>query len=144
VVEDLLDQLVERLRLAEHLVEGGAADEVPDGGLGDLVDRGVDVLDLDDRLHRVDPAEVGDGCHADRDVVLGDDLLGLDGHGDGPLAHLPQLVDQRDHEPQPRLADLRAELAQPEHDALLVLMHDGYTQPAGHLASSLARPEPTS
>ena len=60
-----------RSGFGEGLVEGVLPDDFPQGGLGDLgdlVDRGPDVLDRDHRLHRVDDAVVGDGGHVDADV----------------------------------------------------------------------------
>src|ERR1017187_5643783 len=57
---------------------------LPECGLSDLVDGGVDALDRDNRLHRVDDTEVRDGRDVHTDVVPGDDALGLDRHGDDP------------------------------------------------------------
>ena len=122
-VEDLADVEVDLVGLGQGLVQGVLADDLAQRGLGDLVDRGVDVLDRDDRLHRVDDPEVGDRGDVDADVVAGDDALGLDRHRDDPQRHPVQHVDERDDQPEPGLA--RAEHpAEPEQHPLLVLLDD--------------------
>ena len=122
-VEDLADVEVDPVGLGQRLVQGVLADDLAQRGLGDLVDRGVDVLDRDDRLHRVDDPEVGDRRHVDADVVAGDDALRLDRHRDDPQRHPVQHVDERDDEPQPGLA-YAEHPAEPEQHALLVLLDD--------------------
>jgi hypothetical protein len=59
----------------------------------------LDVLDRDHGLHRVHHPVVGDGGHIHAHVVLGDDALRLDGHGDDPQGHPMEYVDDRDDDP---------------------------------------------
>src|ERR1035437_2758242 len=122
-VEDLADVQVDLVGLGQGLVQGVLADDLAQGGLGDLVDGGVDVLDSDDGFDGVDDAEVGDGGDVDADVVAGDDALRLDGHGDDPQRHPVQHVGERDDEPEAGVAGA-ADPAQPEQHALLVLLDD--------------------
>jgi hypothetical protein len=95
-------------------------DDLPQRGLGDLVDGGVDIFDRHDRLHRVDHPEIRHRRDIDADVVAGDDALGLDRHRDDSQRHPMQDVDERDDHPQPGLARAQHP-AQPEQDALLIL-----------------------
>ena len=67
-----------------RLVQAVLADDFPQRRLSDLVDRSVDVLDSDNRLHRIDNLEVGHRRHVDADVVAGDDPLRLDRHRHDP------------------------------------------------------------
>ena len=122
-VEDLADADVDAVGLGQGLVQGVLADDLAQGGLRDLVDGVGDVLDGDDRLHRVDDPVVGDRGHVHADVVAGDDALRLDGHGDDAQAHPAQVVDERDDEGQARLA-YSDDASEPEQHALLVLLDD--------------------
>ena len=122
-VEDRADVEVDLVGLGEGLVQGVLADDLAQGGLGDLVDGGVDVLDGDDGLHGVDDPEVGDGGDVDADVVAGDDALGLDRHGDDPQRDAVQHVDERDDQPEPG-STFAEHPPEPEQHALLVLLDD--------------------
>jgi hypothetical protein len=102
---------------------GVLADDLAQGGPGDLVDGRTDVFDGHHRPDRVDDAEVDDGGHVDADVVAGDDALGLDGHGDDAQAHPVQDVHERDDDGQAGLADAD-DAAEPEEHSLLVLFDD--------------------
>src|SRR6188508_3355545 len=59
LVDDLLQVLVEPLALGEQLIEIRLAEHRAQRGLGDLRGGEQEVLDLDDRLVRVDHPEVG-------------------------------------------------------------------------------------
>jgi hypothetical protein len=83
-VEDLADVLVDGVGLRQRLVERVAPDDRAKRGLGDLVDRGGDVLDRHHRAHDVLDAVVGDRRDVDADVVAGDDPLRLDRHRHDP------------------------------------------------------------
>ena len=81
--------------------------------------------DVDDALERVDDPPVDQEVDVDRGVVLGDRRLARD--LDELLADvdLDRPIDDRDEEPQARVADHRlVRLAQPEDDHLLVLLDD--------------------
>src|SRR5664279_2060088 len=122
-VEDLADVQVDPVGLREGLVERVLTDHLAQRGLGDLVDRGVDVLDRDDRLHRVNDLEVGHRRHVDADVVTSDDALGLDRHGDDPQRDPVQHVDERDDHPQAWSAHAD-DATESEQDPDLVLLDD--------------------
>ena len=81
------------------------------------------MLDVDDRLHRVDDPVVDDGVDGQRDVVPGDGALRGDAHHDGLHGHLPHPVDERDEQPKTGLAKARQQPAEPQDDALLVLLY---------------------
>jgi hypothetical protein len=74
-VEDLADVPIDAFGLGQQLVEGMASHHRAEGGLGDLADRGLDVLDRDHRTDRILHAVIRHGGHVDADVVLGDDPL---------------------------------------------------------------------
>ena len=78
LVDDVLDLVVDARGIRQQLIEAEASDHVAHGGLADLVDRVIDVLDRDHGLFRIGDVIVGDRCDIDRDVVLGDDLLRRD------------------------------------------------------------------
>ena len=91
------------------------------------------LLTLTHALERVDDPPVDEEVDVDRGVVLGDRRLARD--LDELLAHvdLDRPVDERDQEPEARLADHRlVGLAQPEHDHPLVLLHDPDRQVQDH------------
>ena len=112
-----------------RLIQGVLAHDLPQRSLRDLVDGRADVLNRDDRLHRVDHTEVSHRGHVDADVVPSDNALGLDRHRDDPERHPVQHVNERDDEPEARIP--RApHPAQPEQHPLLVLLHDPRRQ--GH------------
>src|SRR5688572_3508766 len=59
--------------------------------------RGVQVVfDLDDGSFLIYDAKIDDGVDLDGDVVLRNDVLRRDIHGDGPQTDADQLVDERD------------------------------------------------
>src|SRR5581483_4662610 len=77
------------------MVEIDSAQHGTQRGLGDLQGRRVEVLNLGDRALRVNDSVVGDGGHANRDVVSGDHLLRRDGQSDRPQADPDHAVDRR-------------------------------------------------
>ncbi len=123
LVDDLLQLLVEPLALGEQLVELGLAEHRAQRRLGDLRGGEEEVFDLDDRLARVDDAEVGDRVDAGGDVVAGDHLLRRDVERDRPQVDLDHPVDERDQQDQAR-ALLGDQAAEAEDDAALVLAQD--------------------
>ena len=123
LVDDLLQLDVEPLALGEQRVELGLAEHRAQRGLRDLGGGEEEVLDLGDRLVRVDDAEVGDGVDAHGDVVLGDDLLRRHVQRDRSQVDADHLVDERDQQDQAG-ALLGDQAAEPEDDAALVLAQD--------------------
>ena len=83
-IENLANARVHTVGLGQRLVESVLTDDLAQRCLSDLIDRGVDILDRDERLHRVDHSKVGDGGDIDADVVARDDALRLDRHRDDP------------------------------------------------------------
>ena len=120
LVDDLLQLFVEPLALGEQLVELGLAEHRAQRGLGDLRGGEQEVFDLDDRLGRVDHAEVGDRVDAGRHVVAGDHLLRRDVERHRAQVDLDHPVDERDQQDQPR-ALLGDQAAEPEDHAAFVL-----------------------
>jgi hypothetical protein len=74
-VEDFADVQVDLVGLRQGLIQRVLAYDLSQRGLRDLVDGGIDVLDGDDRLHRVNNPEVRDRRHVYADIVLGDNAL---------------------------------------------------------------------
>jgi hypothetical protein len=83
----------------------------------------VQFLHVHHRLDRVHHPEVDDRVHPDGHVVFGDALLSRDRHRDDLHVDLLHAVDDRPDHRQPRTARRRLDLAEPEHDALLELLH---------------------
>jgi hypothetical protein len=69
-------------------------------------------------------AEVRNGVDADRDVVLGDDLLRGNRQRDRAQIDLDHPVDDGNQQEQTGPLRLRQQAAEPEHDAALVLPSD--------------------
>ena len=90
-----LDVEVELLALGQHLVELVLAEHRAQRGLRELARRLQEVLDLDDRLLRIDDAEVHHRVDLDRHVVARDDVLRrhVEHHGAQVDAH--HLLDDR-------------------------------------------------
>src|SRR6266481_1748875 len=61
--------------IREKLIEVESSDDISHGGLADLIDRIVDVLDHDHRFFRIGNAIVRDSRDVDRHVVLRDEFL---------------------------------------------------------------------
>ena len=99
------------------------ADDLAQRGLRDLIDRGVDVLDRDERLHRVNHSKVCDGGDIDADVVARDDALRLDRHRDNAQRNSSNHVDDG-HDTNETGLSHRDDTTEPKHDALLVLFDD--------------------
>ena len=70
-----LDVGVELLALGQHLVQLVLAEHRAQRRLRELAGGHQEVLHLDDRLLRVDDAEVDHRVHLHRDVVAGDHVL---------------------------------------------------------------------
>ena len=123
LVDHVLDLVVDAGRVRQELVEAEPPDHVAHGGLADLVDRVVDVLDGDDGSFRVGDVIVGHGRDIDRDVVPGDDLLRRDLHGDGAQRHPHHLLDRNEDQRQPRPAHAGKPAEQEHHTALILPEH---------------------
>ena len=99
----------------------------------DALEGAGEVRDVDDALERIADPPVDQEVDVDRGVVLGDRRLARD--LDELLADvdLDRPVDDRDEEPEARVADHRlVRLAEPEHDHLLVLLDDPDRQVQDH------------
>src|SRR5215204_2710938 len=80
LVEDRAQLRVDLIAGGQGLVQDEVADHVAQGGLGDLLQRQVEVGDLVLGGPRVDNLVVDDGRDLHPDVVVGDDRLRLEGH----------------------------------------------------------------
>ena len=123
VVEDLAQAGVDRVARRQRLVELEVADEVAQVRLGQLRHGQDEVGDVVDQPLRIGGLVVDDGVDADDDVVGRDDLLRW--HVDDLLAHVdvPQLVDERDDQPEARV-DGGVVPAEPLDDTSLVRLDD--------------------
>src|SRR5439155_22537147 len=74
-VQDLAQLGVDRIARGEHVVQLHFADHVPQGGLGQLLDRVRQVRDLVGRAHRVGDLGIDQRVDLDDDVVLRDHVL---------------------------------------------------------------------
>src|SRR5258708_6822406 len=104
----------------KKMVEAETPDHVAHGGLADLVDRVVDILDRDDGSLGIGDVIVGDRRDVDRDVVLGDDLLRGNLHRDGAQGYAHHLLDRNENQGQPR-SPHALEFSKKKHHAALVL-----------------------
>ena len=105
------------------LVELVLAEHRAQRGLRELAGRVEVVLDLDDRVLRIDDAEVDHRVDLDRDVVARDHVLGRHVHHDDAQVDAHHLLDAGDEDDQARALDL-PEAAELEHHAALVLAQD--------------------
>src|SRR5262249_12403537 len=119
-VDDILDLFVDARGIGEKLIQAEAPDDVAHRRLADLIDSIVDVLDHDHGALRIGNMIVGHRGDIDRDVVLGDDLLRRDQHGDGAQRDARHLLDRNKDEREPRSAHA-LKFSKQEHDAALVL-----------------------
>ena len=120
LVEHVAQVGVDRVARGQRLVERLVADQVAQVGLRQRGGGIAEVLDLERGLHGIDDAVVDHGIHDHGDVVLGDDLLGLD--VDHPLAHvdLDHVLDHGHQEGEPGIHG-RAVAAESQHQPLFVL-----------------------
>src|SRR3984957_17924131 len=104
----------------KQLIEAETSDDVTHGGLADLVDGVIDILDSHHGFLRIGDVIVGNRRDIDRDVVLGDDLLRRDLHGDGAQRHPHHLLDGNEDQRQPRSAYAFELSKQKDHPALIL------------------------
>src|SRR5690242_11108386 len=123
LVDDILDLHIYLAGLRQELVEGESSHHIPHGGLADLIDGIIDVLDGYDRLLGIDDVIIGHGGDVDGDIVLGDDLLRRDIHGDGAQSDLGHALEYGYEDDEARAAHTGA-FAQEEDDATVVFFDD--------------------
>src|SRR5258708_7486621 len=119
-VDDVLDLQVDARGVGEKLIEAESSDDIAHGGLADLIDRIVDVLDHDHRLFRIRDVIVSNRRDVDRDVILRDDFLRGDLHRDGAQGYALHLLDGNKDEREARSAHA-LEFSKKKYDAALVL-----------------------
>jgi len=103
-VDDVLDLQVDARGVGEKLIEAESSNHIAHGGLADLIDRIVDVLNRDHRLFRIGNVIVRDRRDVDRDIVLGDYLLRRDLHRNRAEGHAHHLLDRKEDERKSRSA----------------------------------------
>ena len=115
--------MVDLLAGGEHLVQLHGPDDGAQRGLSQLAGGQDVVLDLDDGVGRVQNPEVDHRVDLDGHVVLGDDLLDGNVHGQDAQVHAYGAVDDRDEEDDAGPA-AAGQPSEPEDDQPLVLRHD--------------------
>ena len=83
-IDDLLQAAVHFIPLRQQVIEFGLTQRAAQGGQGHLGSGEQEILHLQHGPHGIDNPEIEHGIDADRDVVPGDDVLGLDDFCDGP------------------------------------------------------------
>ena len=119
----VLHPAVDRLALGERLVERQLAEDRPQSRAGELVDRELVVVDLEERGLHVDHLAEDGGADLERHVVLRDHGLLVPRHRELAHVDLLHLVDEGHQDPHAGLVD-RLELAQPLDDADAPLLDD--------------------
>ena len=89
-------------RSREHFVELVLAQHRAQRRLRELAGRLERVRDLNDRLRRIDDAEIDDGVHLHRNVVARDDVLRRHVQHDHAQVDLDHALDDRNHEDDAR------------------------------------------
>ena len=115
----MLDVEIELFTLGEHLVQSVLAEHRAQRRLRELARRHHEILHFDDRLLRIDDAEIDDGVDLDRNVVARDHVLARHIEHDGAQFDAHHLLDERHKDDQSRTLDL-PESAQLEDNAALV------------------------
>ena len=121
--QDVVEPLVDRGTVLEHLVEVALADRVAHRGLRRLDDRRLPIGDGGDDARRIERAEPQHGVDAHRDAVARDCLLRVERIGDGADVDLHDALDQRD-QPEPARALGGLQPPEPEHDAAFIFLID--------------------
>src|SRR4249919_761351 len=122
-IEDGADVVVELFALGQHLVQVVLPQHRAQRGLRELAGGFVEVFYVDDRLLRIDHAEVHDGIDLHRDVVARDHILGRHIHDDGAQVDTHHLLHDGNQQDQARSLHL-PESPQLEHHAAFVLAQD--------------------
>src|SRR6185369_2365527 len=122
-VEYLLQLLVDFLSVGKELVQFHLAENAPQGGLRQLAGRVEVILHRNDRLLGLHDPEIDNRRHLDRDVVMGDDILGRHLESHGPQGYPDQPVDTGNDEKKPR-PPYPHHPPQPEKHAPFVLGQD--------------------
>src|SRR5262249_49039259 len=110
-------------RVGEQLIEAEPADYVAHGGLADLIDCVIDILDHDHRFFRIGNVIIGDRGDVDRDVVLGDDFLRGDLHRDGAHRNAQHLLQRHEDQREARPAHALEFTEEEDHAALVLAQH---------------------
>ena len=122
-VEQLLDVLVQAFALGQHVVEFVLAEHRAQRGLRQLAGGDQKFFHLQDRLGRIDDAEIQHRVDLDRDVVARDHVLARHVEHHGAQVDPHHLLDAGNDEDQPRPLHL-PEAAEHEHHAALVFAQD--------------------
>ena len=118
-VQNTLDLAVELFAFGEHLIKVVLPEDRTKRGLGELTGCHFELLDLDDRLLRIQNAKINNRIDLDRHVVFGDDVLGRHVEGAGTQVHAHHLLNEGDDNDEVRPFHL-PEPAQQKHDPAFV------------------------
>ena len=100
-IQRLLNGDVEPLSLGQHFIELMLPEHRAQSGLGQLAGGDQEVLHLDDRLRRIDHAEVHHRVNFHRYVVARDHILAGHIHRHRPQPHPDHLLDPGNDQHQP-------------------------------------------
>ena len=123
-VEHALQPQVDRLALAQQLVQFRFAQDRAERSLSQLRGRVEEVGHLQDGLLRVDDAEEDHGIHLHRDVVARHDVLGRHLQRFQPQRHAHHPVNRPEDDHQAGAFRLFLNAAQAEHHAAFVFGQD--------------------
>src|SRR5512133_199293 len=130
-VENLLQFLVDLLTVGEQFIQIHLAEYAPQGGLGQLAGGIQVILHLDDRLLRFHDPEIDHRRDLDRNVVMGDHILGRHLEGHGLQCHPDQAINSGDDQKQPR-SPHTDQPSQTQQYAPLVLRQDPHRTAEEH------------
>src|SRR5690606_23898223 len=118
-IEDGLDVQVQLFALGQHLVQFMLAQYRPQRRLRQLAGRLPVALDLDDGLAGTDHPEIQDRIHLHRHGVAGNHILRGNVERDNAHVHADRLLQERDHDDQPRPLGVRIAAQREDHGALV-------------------------
>ncbi|MOA27403.1 hypothetical protein D3C78_1482800 [compost metagenome] len=127
-VEHLLDVQVQAFAFGQQFVQFVFTQHRPQRGLRQLAGGGQEILDLDDRLLRIEHAEIQHRVDLDRHVVAGDHVLRRHVQHHGAQIDPDHLLDHRNQQDQAGTLDL-PEAPELEHHPALVLAQDAERRP---------------
>jgi len=93
-IQNLLKLHIDPVPLRKQLIQINLPNNASQGGLSELRGGIKIVFDLDNGFVGIHNAKIDDGVHPDRDIIMGDDILGGNVQRHGPEADFHQLVNK--------------------------------------------------